>query len=51
MTNMFLNNVLGMKMYFFFFNNIFLGKFLHCICGLLSNVHLLLPTLVERDIF
>ena len=26
MTNMFLNNVLGMKMYFFFFNNIFLGK-------------------------
>ena len=32
-----------MKMYFFFFNNIFLGKFLHCICGLLSNVHLLLP--------
>ena len=26
MTNMFLNNVLGMKMYFFFFNNILLGK-------------------------
>ena len=42
MTSMFLNNVLG-KMYFFFFNNIFLDKFLQYICGLPSNVHHLLP--------